>query len=609
MSTTALTAASTAKSCCSGCGSSASSPCTCGGAGGCQCDTAACTPTTFVRPRFFSGQLLTEDDLQSLEDYVLSKNRLHNSRLFGEGVVCGFEVLCNPCGGGTVLVQPGYALDCCGNDIVLACKTELDINAMIRTLRRDVLGGYDCTDPCNQPQQVGPAGSSTAAGNPTGTVGATGSSSTATASGSGGKTPQPAREYCLYVRYCEQETDPVSPYAVGEPCSPQTCEPSRIREGLRFELRCPVKKPPPADFLSSIESCFKDLVGLQQSSYDAVTLLSAKPTAVADFFQKQQETFEDLRSQILDLIDRSPHLVHCNLRKRVLALQPDPPDPNSPATPAGAVTPAAPTSGTAYQQLVAIFLDLYKECVCESLLPPCPSCDDPGVLLACLKVRDCDVIEICNLGRRFVLSPVALRYWLGGDRLGAILEQFCCGKPPCPTSSQQPSDTVRSLGSTQAAGSTAPTGPAPHTKAGQASEMLQGILTVINAVSPQTRLDDIVAKFGTLTGLLGVTTPGSVASSGGTPGATSTPSADPATTAQPTQPAQPDNTANLLSQVLSGQQSLATRLSQVDALQSAVTSLQSTVESLQAELAAKAPTKRSSGPGGKGGSSGGGSNA
>jgi len=105
-----------------------------------------------VRPRFFAGQLLTEDDLQSLEDYVLAKNRLHNRHLFGAGVVCGLEVLCDPCGDGHVAVQPGYALDCCGNDIALDCRISLDINALVRSLRRDQLGGHDCGDPCTEQQ-------------------------------------------------------------------------------------------------------------------------------------------------------------------------------------------------------------------------------------------------------------------------------------------------------------------------------------------------------------------------------------------------------------------------------------------------------------------------
>src|SRR5262245_36258589 len=117
----------------------ATTGCGCGGSGS-GAATADLAATAFVRPRFFAGQLLTEDDLGLLTTYTTAKNRLHNRYLFGAGVVCGLWVACDPCGGGTVTVQPGYALDCCGNDLVLACPETLDINAMIRDLRAAQLG-------------------------------------------------------------------------------------------------------------------------------------------------------------------------------------------------------------------------------------------------------------------------------------------------------------------------------------------------------------------------------------------------------------------------------------------------------------------------------------
>ena len=108
-----------------GCGGSAVAGATYAATGGCGCGCEggceACGSDTYVRPRFFAGQLLTEEDLDLLTDYVTAKNRLHNASFFGEGVVCGLEVGCQPCGGGHVLVRPGYALDCCGNDIVVPC--------------------------------------------------------------------------------------------------------------------------------------------------------------------------------------------------------------------------------------------------------------------------------------------------------------------------------------------------------------------------------------------------------------------------------------------------------------------------------------------------------
>jgi hypothetical protein len=106
------------------------------------------------RPRFFAGQLLTEDDLNRLDHYIVAKNRLHNRYLVGWGVACGLEVVCNVCGpdqaSGGVLVKPGYALSPCGNDIVL-CKSEpVDVCALVNACRP--AQDNDCSDMFTSPQ-------------------------------------------------------------------------------------------------------------------------------------------------------------------------------------------------------------------------------------------------------------------------------------------------------------------------------------------------------------------------------------------------------------------------------------------------------------------------
>jgi hypothetical protein len=70
-------------------------------------------------------------------------------------------------------------------------------------------------------------------------------------------------------------------------------------------------------------------------------------------------------------------------------------------------------------------------CFCMALLPPCAPCDDTAVLLACLTVEDCEVVDICNLERTFVLSWPATRYWVPYfGQIGEMLEELCCPKPP-----------------------------------------------------------------------------------------------------------------------------------------------------------------------------------
>jgi hypothetical protein len=120
---------------------------------GCCC--SACTGlTSFERPLFATGQTLTAADLTALGAYVKGKNRLHNRFLHGWGVVCGLEVVCNDCEG-SVTIRPGYAIDPCGEDIIIAAPTRFDVIAAIR----DCNGGAparigDC-DPWQPPADEG----------------------------------------------------------------------------------------------------------------------------------------------------------------------------------------------------------------------------------------------------------------------------------------------------------------------------------------------------------------------------------------------------------------------------------------------------------------------
>jgi hypothetical protein len=95
----------------------AAQPCACGCA---PCDNECCELECLVRPRFFCGQLLTDSDLSAMVNWSRARFRLARQR-HGWGVVCGLEVTRDPQNPAGVQLAPGYAIDCCGNDIV-ACE-------------------------------------------------------------------------------------------------------------------------------------------------------------------------------------------------------------------------------------------------------------------------------------------------------------------------------------------------------------------------------------------------------------------------------------------------------------------------------------------------------
>jgi hypothetical protein len=71
-----------------------------------------------VRLRHFHGMLLGVHHFEMDQEYHIAKRRLANRLVTGPGVVCGLDVVLSDDGRG-VYVQPGYAIDRCGREIVV----------------------------------------------------------------------------------------------------------------------------------------------------------------------------------------------------------------------------------------------------------------------------------------------------------------------------------------------------------------------------------------------------------------------------------------------------------------------------------------------------------
>ncbi len=68
------------------------------------------------RSRFPDGWPLTPADLEREQKYVREKLKRHNRSLHGFGIVSGLKVTINS---GRIVVEPGLALDCEGNELVI----------------------------------------------------------------------------------------------------------------------------------------------------------------------------------------------------------------------------------------------------------------------------------------------------------------------------------------------------------------------------------------------------------------------------------------------------------------------------------------------------------
>jgi hypothetical protein len=89
-----------------------------------------CKPQTPLRNHYFFGKLMDVPDFDVEQAYVVEKFKRHHARLHGTGVVCGLEVLPHPnpaCRDRYVVVRPGEALDCCGNEILVLEEQVVDL--------------------------------------------------------------------------------------------------------------------------------------------------------------------------------------------------------------------------------------------------------------------------------------------------------------------------------------------------------------------------------------------------------------------------------------------------------------------------------------------------
>lgn len=101
-------------------------PCPCGCA---PCEEPCCGLECVERPRFYCGQLLGEDDLTALVDWTRSRLR-RGKHHHGWGVVCGLGVRRDPQNLTGVIVGDGYAVDCCGEDVVLCAPETVDLTSV-----------------------------------------------------------------------------------------------------------------------------------------------------------------------------------------------------------------------------------------------------------------------------------------------------------------------------------------------------------------------------------------------------------------------------------------------------------------------------------------------
>ncbi|MCB8986629.1 MAG: hypothetical protein H6661_02640 [Ardenticatenaceae bacterium] len=390
------------------------------------------------RPRFFAGQLLTETELNSLENYVLAKNRLHNRYLHGVGVVCGLEVSCHDCDG-VVTIAPGYAIDPCGNDIVLSEADAFDVIEAIKQCRRSDRTQEDCV-PWRSRRES--------------------------------RCDDVEERWCITIQYLEKEASPTTPLLRAQKsCGCGTngasngrhtasraptasCEPTRIHESYRLCVR-PAPETCTDDWrdrlktpLGPLQECFTGLTTFAASQFALQKFSTAELAQVlgvafaaqvpGEFSYDQAQALHNLCERfwcfVYALFKQNPlgHDAHCAITAVLDDLTCSPPTPPSPDGNFSNYNDYFRGVQSNFQALLNLVFEYIIECFCHHLLPPCPPDEESDELvLACLTIRDDKIIRIGNFCcRRHAGSFPAVSHWLSLIPLLPLLwegvKQLCC---------------------------------------------------------------------------------------------------------------------------------------------------------------------------------------
>jgi hypothetical protein len=404
------------------------------------------------RPRFFPGQLLTDEDLNRLDHYIVEKAKLHNRNLHGWGVVCGLELACHPCDG-YVTVTAGHALSPCGEDIVLCKDDAVAVCDLIQKCRQGKPVECDPPRHDNDDQACGGAtedwvlavryrenpsrgitpllgaaapcctrcaGESCGCGGGCGQGGATTGgcgcgSKTAKSCGCGGKSAKSAAASMTAAcppAYSACETRSTRK---GRGTPPQ-CEPTMVCESYSFEVYKAPPEDPEGDEDSAMEKRFDECI---DPLLNALQPFPPQPTP-QNLFSWCCRT----RQTLINYLDTHPS-TECALEHTLRELAcPAPNDPDFNAK-----------MNAALDVLAQVFVAILFHCICRTLLAPCPApVTDDRVVLGTVTVtrKPCTIVRVCTWSgkRKFATSFPALQYWLSPlsfvRDLRQGIEWFCC---------------------------------------------------------------------------------------------------------------------------------------------------------------------------------------
>jgi hypothetical protein len=354
-----------------------------------------CRLMTFERPNYFCGHLLTDTDLTLQQRYFREKTRLYHRTLDGFGIVCGLRLTCDHNCSGKVLVSRGYAIDNCGNDLVVAEQTQVDVVSLL--VEKGLILQEQSPDPC-KPEDV---------------------------------KSECHFQQCFYVTisYQEEETDFAAPLVTG--CQPMVseCVPTRISETVKFDVvdTLPSEKTPEFSLKHRLELSFKifsegpfaqalqkhhKLLGEAVNPPSSTGSIKASENRHAEFHR----LFYELRGLLLLYFNQHPDKYNCTIEHQIRKVR----FPEIHRKSEKAVETYLEELRDAFSSLLAVAWQHAVSSALGELVPACyEACEAGPIYLGTVVVENGRLIKVCNCPRSYVWSfanfpEVLLATTLGG---------------------------------------------------------------------------------------------------------------------------------------------------------------------------------------------------
>jgi hypothetical protein len=324
----------------------------------------------------------------------------------GYGIVCGLKLTCDCDCKGNILIHDGFAIDDCGNDLVVCETTRFDV---IEALKCKNLLLYDPPEDDCEPRR---------------------------------HRSRCDIKQCFYVTICYNETESEyeTPFQSSCTAGPKQCLPTRTHEGVRFDVTETL--PPKYSYLAGLEKRIRECFELNCDSPVGTILKRHAPSLRRIFVPDNDdlecdpcELFCELRAYFLNYLKTNPDQFNCNLFDEVSCLRcPECGDDYDRTRLSAWEQSCREEMQEALRKLIYYMQRYQYDCFFGDLVFSCQQpCEAHCLVLGTVEVLNGKLVRVCNTPRQYLWTPANLLQVLIYDILtkGLAPGEDCGNKIPC----------------------------------------------------------------------------------------------------------------------------------------------------------------------------------